>query len=45
MAAEGNRPDDMQSHAKGYDFFIWLMKWGAIIALITALIVILAIRN
>ena len=45
MAAEGNRPEDMQSHAKSYAFFAWLMKWSAIVALITALIVIVLIRN
>jgi hypothetical protein len=45
MAAEGNSANDMQAHAKGYDFFIWLMKWGAVLSLITALIVILLIRN
>jgi hypothetical protein len=35
----------MRSHANTYHFFIGLMKYGAIISLVTALVVILIIRN
>ena len=34
-----------RSHRHTYAFFIGLMKYGAIISVVTALIVILVIRN
>ena len=40
---EAGRAD--RAHATTYNFFIGLMKYGAAISLITALIVILIIRN
>lgn len=35
----------VRSHQSSYNLFIGLMKYGAIISIITALIVILIIRN
>ena len=35
----------IRSHRHTYHFFIGLMKYGAIISVITALVVILVIRN
>ena len=35
----------IHSHQHTYHFFIGLMKYGAIVSVITALIVILVIRN
>ena len=44
MAAEGEVPERMvREHRSGYDGFVSLMKWGAIVSLVTALIVILLI--
>jgi hypothetical protein len=42
MADEGDRA--VKSHENTYGFFIVLMKWGAILSVITALIVIFIIR-
>ena len=44
MATDEARRAD-KAHASTYSFFIGLMKYGAILSLITALIVILIIRN
>ena len=44
MAAEGEVPERMvREHRSGYDGFVSLMKWGALISLLTALFVILLI--
>ncbi len=44
MAAEGQVPEKMmREHRSGYDGFVSLMKWGAILSLISAFIVILLI--
>ena len=45
MAAEGEASKDMKAHQGTYAAFIGLMKWGAILTLIIAFIVILLIRN
>ena len=45
MAAEGEIEKDIITHRKGYDGFIFLMKWGAIISLVLGLIVVLLIRE
>ena len=45
MAAEGEIEKDIITHRKGYDGFIFLMKWGAIISIVLGLIVILLIRE
>ena len=43
MAAEGEVRHDLKAHASGYSLFIALMKWGAIISFILAMIVVLII--
>ena len=44
MAAEGEVPEKMmREHRGGYEGFVSLMKWGAIVSLIAAFIVILLI--
>ena len=45
MAAEGDSRDEMQFHAKSYSAFAWMMKWGAILSFITAMVVILIISS
>ncbi|HKT16281.1 MAG TPA: aa3-type cytochrome c oxidase subunit IV [Allosphingosinicella sp.] len=45
MAADAHRQDDMPAHAKSYSLFAWLMKWGAVVSLITGLIVIVIISS
>ncbi|HEX8224391.1 MAG TPA: aa3-type cytochrome c oxidase subunit IV [Allosphingosinicella sp.] len=45
MAAEGELEKEVVTHRKGYEGFLFLMKWGAIISVITGLIVILLIRE
>ena len=44
MAADETERAD-RAHRSSYNLFVWLMKWGAILSLITAFIVILIIRN
>ena len=44
MAAEGEVPERMlREHRSGYDGFVALMKWGAIVSLIVTFLVIFAI--
>jgi hypothetical protein len=45
MAAEGEIEKEVVTHRKGYEGFIFLMKWGAIVCVILGLIVILLIRE
>lgn len=45
MAAQGEADKEVVTHKKGYEGFVALMKWGTIISVITALIVILLIRE
>ena len=45
MAAEGDAQKEVAVHQAGYSGFITLMKWGSIISLITALIVVLIIAE
>jgi hypothetical protein len=45
MAAEGEIEKEAIVHRKGYEGFIFLMKWGAIVSIVTGLIVILLIRE
>jgi len=45
MAAEGEVNTELRAHEGTYSAFTGLMKWGAIAALVVALIVILIIRN
>lgn len=42
--AEGEAKE-FRAHERSYDRFIFLMKWGTILSLVTALIVILLIYN
>ena len=45
MAAEGELEQEVVTHKKGYEGFIFLMKWGAIVCVVVALIVILLISE
>ena len=45
MAAEGDNPVEMKSHAKSYSLFASMMKWGTIICFITAMLVIFMIAE
>ncbi|MEO7827331.1 MAG: aa3-type cytochrome c oxidase subunit IV [Allosphingosinicella sp.] len=45
MAAEGEIEKEAIVHRKGYESFLFMMKWGAVISLVVGLIVILLIRN
>jgi uncharacterized integral membrane protein len=45
MAANDEPQVEMKAHAKSYDLFIAVMKWGTIVAGIVALIVVLIIAN
>jgi hypothetical protein len=45
MAAEGEVEKEVITHRKGYESFIFLMKWAAVICVIIGLIVILLIRE
>jgi len=45
MAAQGEMETEVVTHKKGYEGFIFLMKWGAIICVILGFIVILLIRE
>lgn len=45
MAADRDVQNDYQAHSKGYSFFVSLMKWGTIISLVTAAIVVLIIAS
>jgi hypothetical protein len=45
MAAEGELDREIIVHRKGYERFIGMMRWGAVICLIVGFIVILAIAK
>ncbi|HYJ82169.1 MAG TPA: aa3-type cytochrome c oxidase subunit IV [Allosphingosinicella sp.] len=45
MAAEGEIEKEVIVHRKGYEGFLFLMKWGAIISLVLGLIVVLLISE
>ena len=45
MAADGDVPTDIKAHASGYSLFTGLMKWGAIIAFVAAMIVVILISS
>lgn len=45
MAAEGEIEKETIAHRKGYEAFLFMMKWGAIISMVTGLIVVLLIRE
>ncbi|HEX8466858.1 MAG TPA: aa3-type cytochrome c oxidase subunit IV [Allosphingosinicella sp.] len=45
MAAEGEIEKETIVHRKGYEGFLFLMKWGAVISLVLGFIVLLLIRE
>ncbi len=45
MAAEGEIETETIVHRKGYESFLFLMKWGAIISIVLGFIVVLLIRE
>jgi hypothetical protein len=45
MAADGEIQGEMKGHAKSYSQFAAMMKWGAIISFVTAMLVILIISE
>jgi hypothetical protein len=45
MAAEGELEKEVITHRKGYEGFLFLMKWGAIISLVLGFIVVLLISE
>ena len=45
MAVEGEVQVEEKAHVRSYSAFIAMMKWGAILSLLTALIVVLLISN
>ena len=45
MAVEGEVQVEEKAHVRSYSAFVAMMKWGAILSLITALIVVLIISN
>ncbi|HEV2747881.1 MAG TPA: aa3-type cytochrome c oxidase subunit IV [Allosphingosinicella sp.] len=45
MAAEGELDKEIVTHKKGYEGFVFLMKWSAIVCVVIALIVILLIAE
>ena len=44
MAAEGELDREVKRHHNSYGLFITMMKWGAIISVVIALMVIFIIR-
>ena len=44
MTAEGDTDREVRRHYSSYGLFVALMKWGAIVSVLTALIVIFVIR-
>ena len=44
MAADGDAKD-MRAHEKSYARFIFMMKWGTVLSLVTGLLVILIIAK
>ena len=45
MAVEQDIHGDIQAHVKSYGNFAWMMKWGTIVSLIVAAIVVLIISS
>jgi Bacterial aa3 type cytochrome c oxidase subunit IV len=45
MAADGELDKEVITHRRGYEGFIFLMKWGAIVCVVVGLVVILLIRE
>lgn len=46
MAAEGEAPEKLlRDHRSGYTAFVHLMKWGAILSFVAAILVIIVIAS
>ena len=45
MAAPGELDREVVVHRRGYDGFVGLMKWGAIVSFVTAMIVVFLIAE
>lgn len=45
MAADRDVQSDMEAHSQDYSFFTRLMKWGTIVSLILAALVVLMIAS
>ena len=46
MAVEGEAPEKMlRDHRSGYTGFVHLMKWGAIISFVAAMLIIVVISS
>lgn len=45
MAAEGDLDREVRRHHNSYGLFVVLMKWGAIVSVVAALIVIFVIST
>lgn len=45
MAAPGEANKEVRAHEKSYALFTTMMKWGTILSVIVAFVVILLIRN
>lgn len=45
MAAEGELDKEVTVHRQGYERFIGLMKWGAILSFIVGMFVVFVISN
>lgn len=45
MSAEGDTPLEIKSHAKSYSLFAGMMKWGAIVSFVLAMLVVFMIAE
>lgn len=45
MAVEGDNPADVKAHVESYSAFAAMMKWGTIISVVVAAIVVLIISS
>ena len=45
MAADGEATKELRAHESSYGRFLFMMKWGTILSLITGFIVILIISK
>ena len=45
MAGDGEIGNDMKAHEKSYSLFSMIMKWGAVITFILAMIIVLILGS
>ena len=45
MAAEGEAQVEMKAHEKSYALFSGMMKWGAVVSFIVAMLVVLILAS